>query len=448
MGGDDGVVVLRRQGLEKVHVHFFADGRDTPPRSALVYLERLEKKFAEFGTGQVASVMGRYYGMDRGKNWERTRKAYEALVYGKGHRARSAREAIEAAYARADAELARRKQHPGEEIDEPVETDEFIQPTLIVGSDGQPIALIRPGDSVIHFNYRQDRAIQLTQAFVEEDFTAFDRGPRLDICYLGLTRYYDEFDREIVPPMNMANLLGEVLSRRGLWQLRISEYQKFRHVTSFFNGKRIEPFPMEDRIQVPSITIPEDQKPQMSACEVTELALCAVSEGIAAVRRRAAEMRLRIQTKEAPEGELKPCDLHFDTSSPLPDQRAADTYDFIVLNFANCDMVGHTGVLEAAVKAVETVDECTGRVVDAVLARGGTVIVTADHGNAEQMLDEDGKPHTAHTTNDVECILVSPRGKEVRLREEGILADIAPTVLELMGLTAPPEMTARSLLDD
>jgi 2,3-bisphosphoglycerate-independent phosphoglycerate mutase len=422
----------RRQGLKQVYVHFFADGRDTPPRSALVYLERLERQFREYGVGQVASVMGRYYGMDRGENWDRTQRAYDALTKGVGLRAPSAKAAIEQAYARADAELARRAQHQNQEEDTPVETDEFIQPTLITGAGREPVALIRPGDSVLHFNYRQDRAIQLTKAFVERDFSAFDRGPRLDLCYAGLTRYYDEFDQEVVPPMNMTNLLGEVLGRHGLRQLRISEYQKFRHVTSFFNGKRIEPFPLEDDIQVPSITIPEDQKPEMSAYAVTDLVVTAVREGIAAVRAKA----------EALDGAA----LHVDPA-PLDAARAADTYDVIVLNFANCDMVGHTGVLKAAVKAVETVDECTGRVVDAVLARGGAVIVTADHGNAEQMINpETGGTETAHTTGDVECILVSDELKGARLREHGILANIAPTILQLLGLPIPPEMTAQSLL--
>ena len=422
----------KRQGLTEVYVHFFGDGRDTPPRSALVYLERLENKFAELGVGRVASVMGRYYGMDRGENWDRTKKAYEALTQGVGLRAASATAAIEAAYARADAELARRAQHPGEEEDTPVETDEFIRPTLIAGPGGKPLALIRPGDSVVHFNYRQDRAIQLTKAFVEKDFTAFNRGPRLAIAYAGLTRYYDEFDQEIVPPMSMTNLLGEVLGRHGLRQLRISEYQKFRHVTSFFNGKRIEPFPLEDDVQVPSITIPEDQKPEMSAYPVTDLVVCAVKEGIAAVRVKA--------------GTVEGATMHVD-AAPLAPDRAADTYDVIVLNFANCDMVGHTGVLAAAIKAVEVVDECTGKVVDAVLARGGTVIVTADHGNAEEMINpETGAPETAHTTGDVECILASAEFTNLKLRPHGILSDIAPTMLALLGLPIPPEMTARTLI--
>jgi len=441
--------VAKDAGLTKVYVHFFADGRDTPPRSALIYLARLEEQFRQIGVGQVATVMGRYYGMDRGNNWDRTKRAYDAMVHGIGLRARSAEAAIQEAYARADAEIAKRGEAAKEEAgaacaansedkeaepQEVLETDEFVQPTIIAGDDGQPLAQIRDNDSVIHFNYRQDRAIQMTRAFVEEDFKGFVRDPRPKICYVGLTRYYDEFENAIIPPMNMKNLLGEVLSRRGLWQLRISEYQKYRHVTSFFNGKRVKANPGEDRVQVASITIPEDQKPEMSAYEVTDLVLVAVSAGIAAVREKAKNTE-GVTTAPA-------------ESPALPADRGKDTYDVIVLNYANCDMVGHTGSLEAAIKAVETVDTCVGRVVEAVLARDGTVLVTSDHGNAEQMIDpETGAPHTAHTTNDVDFVFVRSDVGGVRLRPLGILSDIAVTMLQLLNIPVPPEMTAKSLLE-
>ena len=412
--------LAQRQRFSSVFIHFFADGRDTPPQSALTYLERLEKKIQEYGVGRIASVMGRYYAMDRGKNWERTQRAYDALVGGKGLRARSAKEAIEAAYQRINPDTQGR------------ETDEFIQPTLIVDEKGTPLATVKPGDSVILFNFRQDRAIQLTRAFVEDDFSLFDRGPRLPIYYLGMTRYYDEFPYYVIPPMTMANLVGEMLSREGLWQLRISEYQKYRHVTSFFNGKRIEPYPREDRIQVPSITVPEDTKPEMSANEVTELAVEAITGGIEGVRKKAM----------ASDG----ITVHFDDS--LSAERGRDTYDVIVMNYANTDMVGHTGNLEAAVKAVEVVDRCIGAVTEATLKRGGTLMITADHGNVEQMIDPaTGTVQTAHTTNLVDFILVGEDLKNTRLRSHGILSDIGPTTLQLLGLPIPKEMTAKSLIE-
>ncbi len=423
--------LARREGLTRVFVHVFSDGRDTPPRSALVYLERLERKIAALGVGRIASVMGRYYAMDRALNWDRVQRAYDCMVRGVGLHATSATVAIEHAYARADATIAARA--GGTREGELIETDEFVQPTLIVGPDGAPLATIQAGDAVIHFNFRQDRAIQLTRAFVDEAFTGFARGPRLDVRYRGLTRYYDEFPDAVLPPMNMEQLVGEVVSAAGLWQLRIAEYQKYRHVTSFFNGKLVRPYPGEDRVLVPSVTVTEDQKPEMSAYEVTELAVTAIRDGIAAVRARAAV---------APG-----CEVEIEPSRALPVERGLGTYDLIVLNYANCDMVGHTGVLAAAVKAVAVTDECIGRVIDATRARGGVVIVTSDHGNAEQMLDPDtGAVQTAHTTNDVECVLVSDELQSARLRPHGVLADIGPTLLELLGLPIPPPMTAESLL--
>ena len=419
---------LAGRGLTDVCVHFFGDGRDTPPRSALTYLDALERQIAACGAGRVASVMGRYWAMDRALNWDRTEKAYRALVCGEGLTAPSAAEAIEAAYKRADAQL-----HNGDRDDDIVETDEFIRPTLITGPDGRPVGLIESGDVVLHTNYRQDRAIQLTKAFVEPGFDEFPRDESLDITYLGLTRYYDEFPFELLEPMNMANLLGKVLADNGLRQLRIAEAQKYKHVTSFFNGKLLEPMDGEDRIMVDSITIPEDQKPEMSAYEVTDLALKAVNEGVAAVRQGATDMP----------------NAHPELGDPLenPADPDGDAYDVIVLNYANGDMVGHTGVLAAATKAIEVVDECVGKVVNAVVAKGGAALVTADHGNAEQMTDPDsGAVRTAHTLSPVEFILVADDSSRYDLVDHGKLSDVAVTILDLLNIPTPPEMTAASLI--
>ena len=420
--------ILRRlaeAGVSDAVVHFFADGRDTPPRSALTFLDALQAVFDECGIGRVGTVMGRYWAMDRAENWERTEQAYRALLDGQGLKATSAREAIEQAYQRAD-----RQKADGEDI---VETDEFIRPTIVVNAEGDPEGLIGAGDAVLHFNYRQDRAIQLAQAFAEADFSAFDRGPAPDVHFMALTRYYDSLDCALIDPMNMNRLLGQVLSEAGLCQLRIAEFQKFRHVTSFFNGKMLQPFAGEDRVQVPSITIPEDQQPEMSAPEVTDLAVTALGNGIAALR-AAAEAADGVEfTRGA-----------FETEDA---GRTEDTYDVIVLNYANGDMVGHTGVFDAAVAAIETVDECMGRVIDAALARDGVVLVTADHGNAERMADpETGATQTAHTVSDVELIYVAKDSAGRKLRERGILSDIAPTMLEVLGIAKPEEMSAQSLL--
>ncbi|MFP4140490.1 MAG: 2,3-bisphosphoglycerate-independent phosphoglycerate mutase [Phycisphaerae bacterium] len=421
---------LAEAGLKKeqVCVHFFSDGRDTPPRSAIVYLDALEKVMDECGVGVVASVMGRFWAMDRAENWERTEIAFNALTRGEApFTASSAGEAIEQAYARADEQIEKKQDNP--------ETDEFIRPTLIVDQSGEPLGVMQSGDAVLHTNYRQDRAIQLTQAFVEDDFEGFDRdGGKPDVIYLGLTRYYDEFSSALVPPMNMARLLGEVLCENRLRQLRIAEFQKYRHVTSFFNGKELEPFGGEDRVQVDSITVPEDQKPEMSAYEVTDLVLKAVQDGVAALRDEAESLDYAHLT------------VGKEMEGFCP---AEETYDVIVVNYANGDMVGHTGVFEAARKAIEAVDECTGKVVDAVLAKGGTLLVTADHGNAETMLDpETGSVQTAHTTSLVECILVGEETKNRELIDKGKLSDLAVTMLEILGIEKPAEMTAQSLLAD
>jgi len=416
----------QKAGVKKIFVHFFTDGRDTPPKSALKFLEKLEHKMAQIGAGQVASVMGRYYAMDRGKNWDRTKIAFDALIYGKGLKAKSAKEAISSAY-----ECAENKQNQ----DALPKTDEFISPTLITDKNDNCIGLICPGDSVIHANFRQDRAIQLTKAFCEPDFKEFDRGgPLPNVFFAGLTRYYDEFENAIIPPMNMENLMGQVLGDNGMWQLRIAEFQKYRHVTSFFNGKRIAPFAREDRVLVDSITIPENQQPEMSAYIVTDIALDAINKNINALREKAKA------TDKAT--------LEASKTEPVKSDRFTRKYDLIIMNLANCDMVGHTGDFKAAVKAVEVVDECVKKICDAVLANDGVLMVTADHGNAEQMLDpKTNAPQTAHTINDVHFILVSNKAG-YKLVEHGKLADIALTILDTLDIPAPSEMTASTLIKD
>jgi len=417
------------QGIHRIFVHFFSDGRDTPPRSALGFLTQLEDVLAEIGTGTVATVMGRYYAMDRVLNWDRTEAAFRALVFGEGKRASSAQAAIEEAYARAEA--CTRAGAGVQSETQPLESDEFIYPTVIVDAEGEPIGIIRDNDSVMHFNYRQDRTIQLSMVFCDEGFAAFDVAGRPNVTYAGLTKYYDEFPFNILEPLSMDGLLGEVLAGRGIRQLRISEYQKFRHVTSFFNGKQIEAMPFEDRVLIPSITIPENLKPEMSAFETTELAVAAIREGREGLRAAAVGF------------EDLTCSFCEDSGDSAPEGNA---YGFIVINLANCDMVGHTGVFKAAVKAVEAVDVCTGRLIDAVRSANGIILITADHGNVEEMLDRDGHTKTAHSLNDVDAFLISRAGESVELRPRGILSDIAPTILDLLGIESPPEMTALSLI--
>ncbi len=415
---------LAGQGIDKIFIHFFSDGRDTPPRSALGFLAQLEEVFAEIGTGAVATVMGRYYAMDRVLNWDRTEAAFRALVLGEGKCASSAKAAIEGAYVRADA---------GEESgDSPSESDEFICPTVIVDAAGAPIGTIRDNDSVLHFNYRQDRTIQLSMAFCDEAFTPFDVAFRPSVAYAGLTKYYDEFSFNILAPLSMDGLLGEILADCGIRQLRISEYQKFRHVTSFFNGKQIEAMPFEDRVLIPSITIPEDQKPEMSAFETTELAVAAILNG---------REGLRAAAEGFEDLTCSLCDEAVADSDP-----ASNNYGVIVINLANCDMVGHTGVFEAAVKAVEAVDVCTGKLIDAVTKANGVILITADHGNVEEMLDPEGRTKTAHSLNDVDAFVILRAGESIELRPRGILSDIAPTILDLLGIEPPAEMTAQSLI--
>ncbi|MCF6150124.1 MAG: 2,3-bisphosphoglycerate-independent phosphoglycerate mutase [Candidatus Kuenenia sp.] len=425
--------LAKQQGFTNVFIHFFSDGRDTPPRSAITYLKRLENQINTIGVGTIASVMGRYYAMDRDHNWERTKLAYEALTSGKGLYAASAQEAIESAYSRADS-LIRKAKATGSKPDSVIETDEFIRPTLITDGNNIPIGYIKPNDSVIFFNYRQDRAVQLTMAFVEENFRHFERGPLPDIRFLGFTQYYDTFKYPLIPPMNMSNILGDVFEQNRLWQLRISETQKFAHVTSFLNSKKEQPFEGEDRILVDSPKVPEASQPEMSAYKVTEIVVKAILDGIGAVREYA---------KQRNDTTL------YESHPPFYDaERLNSTYDVIILNFVNGDMVGHTGDFKAAVKAIETVDECLGEVVRATLASDGIALVTADHGNAEQMVDHStGGPLTSHTMNDVEFIYIANNCNGIKLRKRGVLSDIAPTILDILKIKQPPEMTARSLID-
>lgn len=375
--------LARQQGVSRVYIHCFLDGRDVPPSSALEYMNTLTAHLQKTGTGRVASVMGRYYAMDRDKRWERTEKAYRAMVLGEGLKALSGQAAISEAYKRG-------------------ETDEFVQPTVIEQTDGG-VATVRDGDAVIFFNFRPDRARQITRAFVDGDFTGFARPQHPRVHFVCMTQYDKTIDAPIAfKPQRIVNTLGEVLARHGLWQLRLAETEKYAHVTFFFNGGVEAPNPKEERVLIPSPKVATyDLKPEMSAYEVTE------------------EFLRRL---------------------------AGDKYRVIIMNYANADMVGHTGVLSAAVRAIEAVDECLGRVVPAVLEKRGTVIITADHGNADQMLDEQEHPQTAHTTNQVPFILIGEPYRGRRLRPGGRLEDIAPTMLEILGLEQPAEMTGESLL--
>ncbi len=377
--------LARHHDVKRVFVHAFLDGRDTPPTSGAGYLGRLEGLLSEVGVGRIATVSGRYYAMDRDKRWERVEQAWRALVLGEGERAPSAAAAIGAAYARGT-------------------TDEFVVPTVLETPDGVPVAVIADGDAVIHMNFRPDRARELTYAMTEPDFDGFERPktPR-NMFYVCLTRYDEKLDLAVAfPPEDIHETLGDLIAGWGLRQLRIAETEKYAHVTYFFSGGREEPLAGEERCLVPSPKVATyDLMPEMSAPGVT------------------GEFVRRL---------------------------GRDDLDLVVLNYANADMVGHTGVLEATVRAVETLDTSLGRVAEAVRARGGILFITADHGNAEQMWDEArGEPHTAHTTNRVPFVVV---GSEDLLRglDEGILADVAPTVLDLAGLPAPAAMTGRSLV--
>ncbi len=382
--------MAKKRGVPEAYVHAFMDGRDVSPTSGVEFVKELLTYMQNLGYGKLASLSGRYYSMDRDNNWDREEKSYDMLTLGSGIHAEDPVKALEESYANGV-------------------TDEFVLPTNIC-ENGKPIALVGEGDSVIFFNFRPDRAREITRAFSQKEFivpkgTAFERKTGfLHPVYVCFTVYDAEFEGvEIAfPKEKLANTLGEYLAKMGKKQLRIAETEKYAHVTFFFNGGIETPNENEVRMLINSPKVATyDLQPEMSAPEVTEKAIAELSTG---------------------------------------------EYDAMILNFANCDMVGHTGVIPAAVKAVHTVDECVKRVVDKILSMGGAVLLTADHGNADKMLDTDGSPFTAHTTNPVPVVLISEELKSVTLRKDGVLADLAPTLLDVMGLPIPPEMTGKSLI--
>ncbi len=377
--------LARHQGVKNVFVHAFLDGRDVPPKNAMEYIRELEEKINKMAYGSIATVMGRYYAMDRDRRWERTEKAYRAMVLGEGFKANSAAEALIQGYARE-------------------ETDEFIKPTVVLNQKGKPVAQVKNNDAVVFYNFRPDRARQITRAFVDENFTGFERPKnRPGVHFVCMTQYDKTIDAPVAfKPQVLVNTLGEVLSDHNLKQLRLAETEKYAHVTFFFNGGVEQPNPGEERVLIPSPKVATyDLQPEMSAYEVTEA---------------------------------------------FQKQLEKEKFHVIIMNFANPDMVGHTGVMEAAVRAVEVVDDCIGKLVQPVLQKGGTVIITADHGNAEAMQDESGEPHTAHTTDPVPFILVGLERINTRLRP-GRLEDVAPTMLQLLGIPQPEEMTGRTLIE-
>ena len=374
--------LAKRKDFEDVYVHCFLDGRDTPPASAENYIMQLEDKMKEKGIGKIASISGRFYAMDRDKRWQRIQKTYDAMVNGVGLKATSAISAIESSYQK--------------EI-----FDEFVEPTLICNGN-EPIATIGEKDSVIFFNFRPDRAREITRTLVDDEFNEFET-KKLNLCFVCMTQYDETIPNVNIAfkPTTLVNTFGEYISKKGLKQLRIAETEKYAHVTFFFNGGEEKQYEGEDRILIPSPKVETyDLKPEMSAYEVTEKVVEAIK---------------------------------------------SEKYDSIILNYANPDMVGHTGNLEAAVKAIEVIDECVGKVISELEKVHGVALITADHGNSEQMIDyKTGEPHTAHTTNPVPLVLVGM--ENVKLAENGALADLAPTMLEIMGLEKPKEMLGNSIL--
>ena len=381
------LLLAKKNGIgDRTFIHCLMDGRDVPPDSGKCYIEQLEEKIKEIGAGKIATVIGRYYAMDRDNRWERVQKAYDAMALGVGEQAASGVSAMLKSY-------------------DKKEFDEFVLPTVIM-QNGKPVATIKTGDSVICFNFRPDRAREITRTFIQPDFSGFERkNGYFGVYYVSLTQYDVTFQNIHVAyrPQSLANTLGEYLSNMGKTQFRIAETEKYAHVTFFFNGGVEKPNIGEDRILIPSPRVATyDLKPEMSAFEVTDKAVELIESG---------------------------------------------KYDVMILNFANCDMVGHTGILEAAQEAVRTVDKCVSRIVSAILEIGGSVLLTADHGNADEMIDPDScGPFTAHTTNSVPCILVSGKYREAQLRTNGKLADIAPTLLQILELPKPAEMTGTSLI--
>ena len=379
------IKMAKERGVGRVYIHAFTDGRDVPLDSGLGYIEELAQVASGYENVKIASVSGRYYAMDRDKRWDRTQMAYNAIVHGQGRQATSGMQAVQAAYARE-------------------ETDEFIIPTVITDGDGQPIGPVHNGDGVLFFNFRADRARQMTSAFINEDFSGFARAiGKLKVYFTSLTRYDASFDVPYAyPPLDLANTFSKVIADQGWRQLHIAETEKWAHVTYFFNGGRQEPYPGEDQVLIPSPKVATyDLQPEMSALAVTERVLAEI---------------------------------------------ARDYYEVIILNFANGDMVGHTGNMAATIKAIETVDTCIGKILSALVEKGGQALITADHGNSDQMVEyTTGGPHTFHSLHPVPCILVSDALNHVKLRN-GVLGDVAPTLLEMLGLPQPSEMSGQSLI--
>lgn len=375
--------LAKKEDMHDVYIHAFLDGRDVAPDSGKKFIQDLQAKIQEVGIGKIATVQGRYYAMDRDKRWERVEKSYRAIVYGDGPKYTDPLEAVTESYNKSV-------------------FDEFVEPTVIVDENGQPVSLVESGDSVVFLNFRPDRAIQLSQVFTNKDFRGFDRGPKFpeNLHFVCLTLFSETVGGYVAyEPKNLDNTLGEVLVQQGKKQLRIAETEKYPHVTFFFSGGRDVELPGETRILINSPKVATyDLKPEMSAYEVADACVKEIE---------------------------------------------AEKHDAIILNFANPDMVGHSGMLEPTIKAVEATDECMGKVVDAVIAKGGVAIIIADHGNADMVFDEAGRPFTAHTTNPVPFILTS---EDVTLRDSGILADVAPTILDLMQLPKPAEMTGESMI--
>lgn len=372
-----------KEGVKKVYIHAFLDGRDVGQKTAKKYIEQTLEKIKEYGVGEIATISGRYYSMDRDKRWDRVKKSYDAMVYGEGPKYNDPFELVDDSYANGI-------------------YDEFVIPSVMVKENGEPVATIQDNDAVIFYNFRPDRAIQISNAFTNEDFREFDRGPKApkNLYFVCLTHFSETVKGYVAfQPTNLDNTIGEVLSQNGLKQLRIAETEKYPHVTFFMSGGREEKFPGEERILINSPKVATyDLKPEMSAYEVADA---------------------------------------------LVKEIEADKFDAIILNFANPDMVGHSGKLEPTIKAVEAVDECLGRVVDLILEKGGVAIITADHGNADEVVTLDGKPMTTHTTNPVP-VIVTKEGLE--LRDGGILGDLAPTMLDLLGIKQPKEMTGQSII--
>ncbi|NMD68923.1 2,3-bisphosphoglycerate-independent phosphoglycerate mutase [Bacillus sp. DNRA2] len=371
------------EGVEKVYVHAFLDGRDVGPQTADGFIQETIDEMKKIGVGEFATVSGRYYSMDRDKRWERVEKSYRAMVYGEGPSYTTPMDVVKDSYEKGI-------------------YDEFVLPSVITRENGEPVATIQDNDAVIFYNFRPDRAIQISNTFTNADFRSFDRGEKhpKNLFFVCMTHFSETVDGYVAfKPVNLDNTVGEVLAQNNLKQLRIAETEKYPHVTFFMSGGREAEFPGEERILIASPKVATyDLKPEMSAYEVTDALIAAINE---------------------------------------------DKFDAIILNYANPDMVGHSGMLEPTIKAVETVDECLGRVIDLILAKGGAAIITADHGNADEVITLEGNPMTAHTTNPVP-VIVTKAG--VELRDGGILADLAPTMLDLLGIEKPAEMTGTSLI--